>query len=163
MKTRKKLGLGRRSEKRDVRPIWAACAALLDYPDERLIAGLDGIAFGTDGIRDLWSPYGSGDLLGIALQYARAASVVQDADLHRVVELATRSAAGFVGLERHDLLPDARADIVLVDAENPMDALVRLPPRRLVIGSGRVLWDAEVDEPAGRTALPEAVRSPRIR
>lgn len=44
MKTRKKLGLGRRSEKRDVRPIWAACAALLDYPDERLIEGLDGIA-----------------------------------------------------------------------------------------------------------------------
>ena len=28
--------------------------------------------FGTDGIRDLWSPYGTGDLLGIAWQYARA-------------------------------------------------------------------------------------------
>lgn len=33
----------RRTAARDVRPVWAACAALLDYPDERLVAGLDGI------------------------------------------------------------------------------------------------------------------------
>ena len=32
---------------------------------------------GTDGIRDLWSPYGTGDALGIAWQFSRA-SVVRD-------------------------------------------------------------------------------------
>lgn len=96
-------------------------------------------AFGTDGIRDLWSPYGTGDLLGIALQYAHASGIVQDADLHRIVELSTRSAGAFVELDNNDLLPGARADIVLIDAENPMDALVRTPPRALVLGGGRVL------------------------
>jgi cytosine deaminase len=29
---------------------------------------------------------------------------------------------------------------VLVDAENPMDALVRTPPRALVMAAGKVLY-----------------------
>lgn len=96
-------------------------------------------AFGTDGIRDLWSPYGTGDTLGIAWQYARAAGLVRDEDLLRVVQLATNAGAWAVGRDVHDLVEGARADIVLVDAENPLDALVRLPERALVVGGGRVL------------------------
>ncbi len=97
------------------------------------------LGLGTDGIRDLWSPYGTGDTLGIARQYARASGLVRDEDLHRVVELATSAAGGFVGRDVHDLVPGARADLVLVDAENPMDALVRTPERALVVAGGRVL------------------------
>ncbi|KTS60358.1 cytosine deaminase [Microbacterium testaceum] len=96
-------------------------------------------AFGTDGIRDLWSPYGTGDTLGIAWQYARAAGLVRDEDLLRVVRLATTAGAWAVGRDQHDLVEGARADVVLVDAENPMDALVRVPERALVVGGGRVL------------------------
>lgn len=57
-------------------------------------------AFGTDGIRDLWSPYGTGDLLGITRQYARASGLVRDEDLRRVVELTTGHAAPFAGWRR---------------------------------------------------------------
>lgn len=96
-------------------------------------------AFGTDGIRDLWSPYGTGDTLDIAWQYARAAGLVRDEDLLRVVQLATNAGAWAVGRDVHDLVEGARADVVLVDAENPMDALVRLPERALVVGGGQVL------------------------
>ncbi|MBM7801898.1 cytosine/adenosine deaminase-related metal-dependent hydrolase [Curtobacterium luteum] len=95
--------------------------------------------FGTDGIRDLWSPYGDGDLLGIAWQYARAGGMVRDEDLRRVVEIASRDGAAFVTDEVHDLVPGARADVVLVDAENPMDALVRRVPRALVVAGGQVI------------------------
>ncbi len=103
-------------------------------------------AFGTDGIRDLWSPYGTGDTLGIAWQFARASSLVQDDDLLRVMERATRDAAGFVGRDTHDLVVGARADLVLVDAEHAMDALVRVPPRRAVVGGGRLLHESVGDE-----------------
>lgn len=96
-------------------------------------------AFGTDGIRDLWSPYGTGDLLGIARQYARASGLVRDEDLRRVVELTTGHAAPFAGLEPNRLEVGDRADIVLIDAENPMDALVRTPAREMVISGGRLL------------------------
>ncbi len=96
-------------------------------------------AFGTDGIRDLWSPYGTGDLLGIAWQYARSAGLVHDEDLRRVVALAGAAAAPFVGAKTAGLAAGERADIMLVDAENAMDALVRTPPREVVIGGGRLL------------------------
>lgn len=96
-------------------------------------------AFGTDGIRDLWGPYGTGDLLGIAWQYGRAASVVRDEDLRRVVDLASGASAPFAGLPVNRLEAGDRADVVLVDAENPMDALVRTPPREAVVGAGRLL------------------------
>lgn len=115
---------------------------LPQLPLHELDAAGVAFGFGTDGIRDLWSPYGTGDLLGIAWQYARASSIVRDEDLTRVLELATRSAARFVGRSTHDLVPGSRADIVLLDAENPMDAVVRTPPRALVIGGGRVLHAA---------------------
>lgn len=98
--------------------------------------------FGTDGIRDLWSPYGTGDLLGIAWQYARASSLVRDDDLRRVVDIATSDAGPFVGLTPNTLSVGDRADLFLIDAENAMDALVRTLPRELVLGAGRVLHRA---------------------
>lgn len=97
------------------------------------------LGFGTDGIRDLWSPYGTGDLLGIAWQYARASSLVRDDDLRRVVEIAAGGSAPFAGLPANRLVVGDRADLVLLDAENPMDALVRTPPREAVIAAGRLL------------------------
>jgi len=95
--------------------------------------------FGTDGIRDLWSPYGTGDLLGVALQYARSAGVRRDEDLLRVIAIASGGSGAFVGLPENRLQSGDRADIVLVDAENAMDALVRTPRREAVIANGRVL------------------------
>lgn len=97
------------------------------------------LGLGTDGIRDLWSPYGDGDLLRIAHGFARLHGLRRDEDLTHAVELATRDAAGFVSRERHDLIPGARADVVLLDAENVPDALVRVPRREVVVASGRVV------------------------
>ena len=97
------------------------------------------IGLGTDGIRDLWSPYGDGDMLRTALAFARLHGLRADDEMARAVELATGRAAGFVHRDRHELAPGARADIVLLDAENVPDALVRAPARRLVIAGGRVV------------------------
>lgn len=118
---------------------------LPQLPLHELDASGVAVALGTDGIRDLWSPFGTGDTLGIAWQYARASGLVHDEDLRRVVELATSSAGRFVGREVHELVPGAIADLVLVDAENPMDALVRTPPRALVMAAGRVLHGDDHD------------------
>jgi cytosine deaminase len=53
----------------------------------------------------------------------------------------------FVHRPRHDLVPGARADVVLLDAENVPDALVRAPARRLVVAGGRlVVADGELPD-----------------
>lgn len=98
-----------------------------------------GIGLGTDGIRDLWSPFGDGDLLRIALGFARLHGLRTDEDLTTAVELATTGGAPFVHRARSGLAVGARADLVLVDAENVPDALVRVPRRELVIAGGRVV------------------------
>ncbi|MGX7827923.1 amidohydrolase family protein [Actinokineospora sp. 24-640] len=97
------------------------------------------IGLGTDGIRDLWSPYGDGDLLRVAQNFARLHALRDDEDLTWAVELATTAAAGFVHRQPHAPTPPTRADIVLLNAENPQDALVRTPQRHLVIAAGRVV------------------------
>lgn len=97
------------------------------------------LGFGTDGIRDLWSPFGDGDILRVALGFARLHALYSDDELAYAVELATTRAAGFVHRDTHALAPGARADIVLIDAENTQDALVRAPRRKLVVAGGRVV------------------------
>ncbi|MFE7210977.1 amidohydrolase [Streptomyces sp. NPDC001698] len=97
------------------------------------------VGLGTDGIRDLWSPFGDGDLLRVALDFARLHGMRTDEDLAYAVELATTRAAGFVHRGSHDLAAGAPADVVLVDAENVQDALMRAPRRELVMSGGRVV------------------------
>ena len=98
-----------------------------------------GLGLGTDGIRDLWSPFGDGDLLRVALDFARLHGLRTDADLTAAVALAGEGAARFVHRDVHGLVPGARADVVLLDAENVPDALVRAPRRALVVAGGRVV------------------------
>jgi cytosine deaminase len=98
-----------------------------------------GLGLGTDGIRDLWSPFGDGDLLRVALDFARLHGLRTDADLAAAVALATEGGARFVHRDLHGLVPGARADVVLLDAENTPDALVRAPRRALVLAGGRVV------------------------
>lgn len=101
-------------------------------------------AFGTDGIRDLWAPYGDGDILSIGWQYGRGGGVVRDEDILEVLRICTTLGAPFVSDSRNDLEAGARADIVCVLAENPQDALVRRLPRSLVIAGGEILDFAQL-------------------
>ncbi|GAA1737900.1 amidohydrolase family protein [Isoptericola hypogeus] len=123
-----------------VAPIGAAPLPLLALRDAGVPVGL-----GTDGIRDLWSPYGTGDLLALTTQLARLSGLRYDEDLVTAARVASSDAARFVGREVHDLVPGAPADVVLVDAENVPDAVVRAPRRALVVAGGRVVArDGEV-------------------
>lgn len=120
---------------------WATIApvrsAPLPWRDMR--ARRMGLGLGTDGIRDLWSPYGDGDMLRIALGFARLHGLRTDEDLTEAIRLATTHGARFVRRDQHDIAVGARADIVLLDAENAPDALVRAPRREIVIAGGRVV------------------------
>jgi len=101
-----------------------------------------GLGLGTDGIRDLWSPYGDGDMLRIALNFAQLQGLRHDEEIASVLRLVTSDSAGFVGRDQHDLTPGSRGDVVLVDAENLPDALLRAPRRELVVAGGRIVSEA---------------------
>ncbi|MDF9877605.1 amidohydrolase [Cellulosimicrobium cellulans] len=117
-----------------VAPIGAA-----PLPVHALRAAGVAVGLGTDGIRDLWSPYGTGDLLALATQLARLSRFRDDEELVTAARIASSDAARFVGRAVHDLVVGAPADVVLVDAENVPDAVVRAPRRALVVAGGRVV------------------------
>ncbi|WP_152487041.1 amidohydrolase [Nocardiopsis halotolerans] len=129
---------------RDAGISWATVAPVRSAPlpwRGMLERGI-GIGLGTDGIRDLWSPFGDGDMLRIALGFARLHGLRTDEELTTAVRLATSAARPFVHRDTHDLVAGGPADIVLVNAENVPDALVRVPPRDLVIAGGVVVSEA---------------------
>lgn len=97
------------------------------------------VGLGTDGIRDLWGPFGDGDLLALTTRFAQLSRLRTDAELLGAAQIATSKAAAFVGREIHDLVPGSRADLVLVDAENVPDAVVRAPRRETVLAGGRLV------------------------
>ncbi|QTP32924.1 hypothetical protein B7759_01502 [Burkholderia glumae] len=51
----------------------------------------------------------------------------------------TGSAARGCGFADYGLVPGARADLVLVQADTPAEAVAARPPRRLVVAAGRVV------------------------
>jgi cytosine/adenosine deaminase-related metal-dependent hydrolase len=55
------------------------------------------------------------------------------------LEAATYGGARALGLEAYGLEPGARADIVVIDASTPAEAVVAHPVRNLVVKAGRIV------------------------
>jgi cytosine deaminase len=108
-------------------------------PIARLRAAGVTIACGHDGIRDLWSPFGSGDMLERAMHLAYRSTFRRDEEIEMALEAATYGGARALGLQAYGLEPGARADIVVIDASTPAEAVVTHPVRDLVIKAGRIV------------------------
>lgn len=108
-------------------------------PLNALLDGSVPVGLGTDGIRDLWAPYGDGDILKLTTTLARISGLRYDHELVRAAQVATTLGAKFAGIENHDITVGSRADLVLLDAERTEDAVVRAPARQVVIAGGRIV------------------------
>jgi cytosine/creatinine deaminase len=97
------------------------------------------IACGHDGIRDLWSPFGSGDMLERAMHLAYRSTFRRDEEIEMALEAATYGGARALGLQAYGLETGARADIVVVDAITAAEAVVTHPVRDLVVKAGRIV------------------------
>jgi cytosine/adenosine deaminase-related metal-dependent hydrolase len=94
---------------------------------------------GSDGIRDTWGPYGNADMLERAMIVGLRNNLRRDDEVELAVDMVTQGGATAMRLADYGLVPGAWADIVLVDAETPTDAVVSRPPRRLVLKRGEVV------------------------
>jgi cytosine/adenosine deaminase-related metal-dependent hydrolase len=108
-------------------------------PIKRLRAAGVNVACGHDGICDLWGPYGSGDMLERAMHVAYRSTFRRDEDIELALDAATYGGARALGLEPYGLRPGAPADLVVVAARTPAEAVVSHPVRELVLKGGRVV------------------------
>ncbi|MFC4122715.1 amidohydrolase [Nonomuraea zeae] len=119
-----------------------ATAAVYSFPVppiKKLRAAGVTVACGHDGIRDLWGPYGSGDMLERAMHVAYRSTFRRDEDIELALEAATVGGARVLRLDDYGLAPGDRADLVVVPAGGPAEAVVVHPARTLVMKDGVVL------------------------
>ncbi|MCX4094093.1 amidohydrolase [Nocardia sp. alder85J] len=134
----------------------ATCAAHNDplLPLDRLRAAGVTVAAGSDGIRDLWSPYGDGDMLRRAHRLAERMSYCADFEIESALTAATFGGAQALRLEDYGLRPGARADLVAVPARTVAEAVVSCPPRRMVLRAGQ--FQPDIATAPGSDAVPGA-------
>ncbi|WP_017590061.1 amidohydrolase [Nocardiopsis ganjiahuensis] len=117
-------------------------AAVYDAPVPPLRACADlGVllAGGTDGINDLWGPFGDGDMLRRAMLIAYRNSGRSDDELELAFDTVTTNAARVLGIDDHGLAVGGPADLVVVDARSVAEAVAKVPERRLVLKAGAVV------------------------
>jgi cytosine/creatinine deaminase len=108
---------------------------------------------GQDCVNDAFYPFGAGDPLQVALLQAHAAQLTEPHEIVAVLGMVRESAARILRLPDYGLVEGARADVIVLDAETPLDALRFQAPRRWTIRSGRVV--------AENTRLAQLHRSPQ--
>ncbi len=108
---------------------------------ELMAAGVD-VAFGHDCAMDPWYSLGSGDMLEVAHMGLHVAQMTGQDAMQRCFLAVTETPARILGLEGYGIAPGCHADLVLLDAGSPVEAIRLRAARRLVLRRGRVVSEA---------------------
>ena len=105
---------------------------------ELLAAGIP-VAFGHDCVMDPWYSLGSGDMLEVASMGLHVAQMTGQAAMRQCFDAVTRAPAQILGLEGYGLDVGCRADFVLLQAADPIEAIRLRATRLLVVKAGQVV------------------------
>ncbi|MBO6946600.1 MAG: amidohydrolase family protein [Rhodospirillales bacterium] len=97
------------------------------------------VASGSDGVRDVWTPFGNADMLERAMLLAYRSNFRRDDEIEMVLDICTYGGGEVMDLEDHGPFPGQRADIVLIEAENAAEAVVNRPSGRRLIKNGALI------------------------
>jgi cytosine deaminase len=129
------------------------------YPKRRgltrvreMIAHGIAVGWGQDCVLDPWYSLGTADMLDVAFMGLHVAQMTSPAEMEHCFAMVTQENARIIGLADYGLRVGARANLVVLDAGNPVEALRLRPPRRAVIARGRVV--ARAPRAASALALP---------
>ena len=127
---------------------------------ELLAAGVD-VAFGHDCVMDPWYSLGSADMLEVAQMGLHVAQMTGSDAMRQCFDAVTKTPARILGLDGYGLEPGCHADLVLLQARDPIEAIRLRAARLTVIRKGKVLahtpaQTAQLDIP-GRPAQVDFV------
>ena len=108
---------------------------------ELLAAGVP-VAFGHDCVMDPWYGLGSGDMLEVAHMGLHVAQMTGQAAMRQCFQAITETPARILGLRDYGIAPGCRADLVWLDATDPVEAIRLRAARRLVLRGGEVVSEA---------------------
>jgi len=118
---------------------------------ELMAAGLT-VAFGQDCVMDPWYPLGSADMLEVAQMGLHVAQMTGQEAMRACFAAVTGNAARVLGLDGYGVAPGCFADLVVLQAADPVEAIRLRATRLLVLRRGRVI--AETPAAVARLDLP---------
>jgi cytosine deaminase len=112
------------------------------------------VAFGQDCMMDPWYPLGTADMLDVAHMALHVAQLTSLAGMRSCFAAITEIPARLLGLEGYGLRPGNFADLIVLDAQDPIDAIQRRPIRSLVVRRGRIVSECRIERTVHPT-LPQ--------
>jgi cytosine deaminase len=88
---------------------------------------------------DPWYSFGTYDLIEVAHMGLHVAQMTGASEMRQIFEAITTNGARALGLEGYGLEPGCHADIVILQARDPQEALRLKPARLQVIRRGKVI------------------------
>ena len=108
---------------------------------ELLAQGIN-VAFGHDCVMDPWYSLGSGDMLEVAQMGLHVGQMTSQAAMRQCFAAVTTNPARALGLEGYGLEAGCNADLVLLQARDPIEAIRLRATRLKVFRRGRLLAEA---------------------
>jgi cytosine deaminase len=139
------LHLGARNDRVNVRRALTPVKALIE-------AGVN-VAASTNNLRNAFTPFGSGDLLHVALTLIPAAHLGSADLMPRVLDLVTTNAARAIGVADYGVAPGCRADLIVCDTFRVADVIQDVPERLYVVKNGWVTHVTRVERARTREPL----------
>ncbi len=105
---------------------------------EQMDAGLN-VAFGHDCVMDPWYPLGSHDMLDVAHMALHVAQMTGQNAMESCFDAVTTNPAKILGLENYGLKKGCKADLIILQCSNAIEAIRLRPARLFVIKSGKII------------------------
>jgi cytosine deaminase len=112
---------------------------------ELIQAGIN-VCLGHDCMMDPWYPLGVGNMLQVLFMAVHVAQLTGYQELMRVLDLITTNAAKALQLNDYGMAEGKRADMLILNAYNDLDALRLLEPPLFVIKEGEIIAHTSTKE-----------------
>ena len=117
------------------------------------------VGWGQDCVLDPWYSLGTGDMLDVAFMGMHVAQMTHPAEMARCFEMVTHTNARIMNLEGYGLKVGDLASLVVIDADDPTEALRLRPDRLFVVSRGKVIVErARNDARLSIAGRPGSVR-----
>ena len=137
------------------------------YPKRRgmtrvkeLMAANVNVALAQDSVMDVVGPLNCGDVLDCAHMAVHVGHLSGYDEMAACFKAVTENPARILGLEGYGLSVGCRADMIVLDAQNPVEAVRLRPPRLFVICRGKVI--STMAPAQAKVALPWAKETVRF-
>ncbi|NEQ53663.1 MAG: amidohydrolase family protein, partial [Leptolyngbya sp. SIO3F4] len=107
----------------------------------------------SNNIQNLFTPFGDGDVLKMCTLIAQTLQLGTTRSHLQCLEMTTTGAARAIGVSNYGIAPGNAADLVIIDAKSPSEAIGTAPVGRTTIKGGNVISTTQVER---KLLVPEA-------